>query len=476
MIEPGRSRATDPAVGNRAATAALCAGAVLVAGGTGAAIAADLAPAQWILLGLAVVATATLLWPFHRGVPLLLLLAAVPLFPVTTIGPYQDALGGHGSDLRAGLIAVALVALTVAWHGRIPKPPQSLRPVVIGLLLLAALGVVDAYANSSATQGFGSLLQQLLGQPLAFAGILVFLCAYLAKGGARSRDLVLAAFSAGVFAEAALIAAELLSGGAFDALRGFTRAQGTVGANFVSAFAMMAAFVGMAEYTRGSRQGPRWLAWTGTATVLAAGFILITAVARGGVIGLVLGGLYLLVADPRLRRRIPIIVPTAVVLLALSAPTPIGDLWTDRLTADSVEQFDRPATWVSGIRIGLDQPWTGLGELEIVRGLTDVREYRQTPLGDTSVLPHNSWILVFAEGGFAALLILIGLTVLTILSVRRPPGGRSREERYYVAALIGIFAVAMINNVFRHPELMVVVLMLVSLIAVREPRVGSRAG
>ena len=44
-----------------------------------------------------------------------------------------------------------------------------------------------------------------------------------------------------------------------------------------------------------------------------------------------------------------------------------------------------------------------------------------------------------------------------------------------MAALIGITAVALINNVFRHPELMVPVLMLISLIVVR-PAMNAAAG
>lgn len=466
----GAAAAPSPGV---IATAALSLISAAAAAAVGYLVGADQIPVWWVIAGLATAVVVVVLWPFDRGIPLLVIIAALPLFPVTTIGPYENALGGHGSELRAGLIVVMLLALLVAWRGRIPKPPPTVRPIVIGLLLLAGLGVIDAWANASTTQGFGSLLEQLLGQPLVFAGLLVFLCAWLSTGGRRARDSVLAAFSVGLVLEAGLIAAELISGGAVDELRGFTRAQGTVGANFVSAFAMMGFFIGLAERQRGSARGSSRLIWMGWATAVAAAFILVTAVARGGLIGLVLGALYLLLADPRLRRQAPLILSAAAVLFVLSLPTPVGGLWKDRLTADTVEQFDRPATWISGARIGLDHPLTGLGELEIVRALGDVREYRQTPLGETGVLPHNSWILVFAEGGFAALLLLGAITVLIVRAVRPPPAGRSSEERYYVAALIGIAAVSMINNVFRHPELMGVVLLLVSLISIRESRLGS---
>ena len=467
LSSPGDPRTRTPIV-----VSALVA-LLIAAVACGTLIAFDVVPPGYALAGLAGAAVLVLLWPYHRGYPLLLLIATVPLFPVTTIGPLLGALGGHGSQLRSLMIGTMLVAAFVAWRGKVPKPPPMLRPIVIGFAILAALGLLDAYANASALQSFGSLAEQLVGQPAAYATLLVLLCGYLVRDGAKARDLVLVAVSAGIAGEALAIAAELLSGGAYDALRGFTRAQGTTGANFVSAFAMMGLFVGLAERTRGQAGRGRLLWWIGNLTVLAAGFVLVAAVARGGVLGAALGVGYLMLADPPLRRRAPVIVGTAAALLLLSIPTPVGDLWTGRLTSQSVQEFDRPATWVSGARIGLDHPWTGLGELEIVDALADVPEYRLTPFGETYVLPHNSWILNFAEGGFPALLVLTGMTILLLFALRAPPGGRTREERMYVAALIGIFAVAMINNVFRHPELMVPVLVLVSLISVREPRLAS---
>ena len=430
------------------------------------------APVPWYapLAAAALLLLAAAAWPFDRRTPVLVVLALVPLFPVTTIGPAADAFGGHGNELRAGLIVLMLAMLVIAYRMRIPKPPVRLRPVVSGLLALGALGAVAAAANAGPREGFLSLLAQLAGQPIAFAGLLVFFCGLLG-GERRGRELILTAFSVGVVAQAGVIAVELLSGGAYDALRGFTRAQGTVGANFVSAFAMIGFFVGLAERSLARERGPAWLGRVGDLTLLAALGILVGAVARGGVLGVLIGGVYLLFADPHLRRRAPVIVAVVAVALAGSLLTPVGDLWTERLTAPSVENFDRPATWISGVRIGLDNPLTGLGEEEIVRGLGDVREYRQTPLGDTSVLPHNSWILSFSQGGVLAFVLLVAITALTVLALR-PRGRRSAEERYYVAALIGIAAIALINNVFRHPELMVPVLMLISLVAVRPGATG----
>ena len=445
-------------------TCLLAAGALLI----GVAVPLGPDPRLVLVLVLAILVVALALWLFGHGAPLLAILALVPLFPVTTIGPLTDALGGLGSELRAAFIVAMLLAMFLMFSGGLPRPHPRLRPIVGGLLVLAGLGAVLAAANASGSEGFPALLAQLTGQPLVFAGVLIFLSAYL-RDEPRAREWILLAFSTAVVLEAGVVLIELSSGAAFDALRGFTRAQGTVGANFLSAFAMIGVFVGLAEQSRGRATEQRWLWAVGVITVLAGLGIIVGAVARGGVIGLLLGGVYLVFTDVRLRRRAPLIATAAVVVLAGSLLTPVGDLWTERLSSRSVEEFDRPATWISGVRIGTDNIFTGLGEEQIIEGIAGVREYRQTPLGDTYVLPHNSWVLVFAEGGIAALVVLVALTWLVWRAVRTRRQ-RSSEERYYVAGLIGITAIAVINNVFRHPELMIPTLMLVALIVHRPPR------
>ena len=271
---------------------------------------------------------------------------------------------------------------------------------------------------------------------------------------------MLTAFSIGIVLEAGVIAIELATGSAYDSLRGFTRAQGTVGADFISALGMVGFLVGFAEVARSERMRP-----IGLVTIAASLVILTGAVARGGVIGVCIGGAYVLLSDPRLRRRALPVVTIAGLLVIASLFTPAGHLWTDRLGTSTVKSFDRPATWVSGARIGIDHPLTGLAEQDIENALVDVRAYRQTPVGESRVLPHNSWIIVWAEGGVAAFVVLLWVTLLAIRAVRPPPGGRSTEERFYLAALLGMAAVSMINNVFRHPELMIPTLMLISLLA-----------
>lgn len=436
--------------------------------GFAAAAAAALAGAAtrtepWLIfaVSLAGLVAAFLAWRFGRAAPSLVLLAVVPLVPVGTIGFLAMAAGGLGSALRSALMVGSILALVIVYRRGIPKPAVSLRPLVAGLLALAALGAVVAVADITEQQGLTSLFERHAGQPLIYAGILVFLSAQLRERPA-AREWMLIAFSLGVWAQAGIVASEFASGAAFDAVRGFTRAQGTVGANFVSALAMMAFFIGMAERRHGSPE--RHMQLVGGLTMVASVVIIVGVVARGGVFGLLLGFAYLIATDARVRRRASVAAALVAVAVVGSLFTPAADLWSGRLSADSARQFDRPATWISGVRIGLDNPLTGLGgEPELVEAIDRIPEYRSTPLGPTSVLPHNSWILAFAEGGTVSALGLIVITLLAIGAVRRRDD-RSGESRFYIAALIGISGIAMINNVFRHPELMLVVLFLLALV------------
>ncbi|MGI8726384.1 MAG: hypothetical protein ACR2K6_01710, partial [Solirubrobacterales bacterium] len=237
--------------------------------------------------------------------PVLAILAFIILFPVVTIGPFTDALEGRGDLLRAGFLVGMLGLAALVWGPGIPRPAARLRAVVAGLLVLAGFGAVSALANATSAQTSFSLAAQLVGQPLVMAGLLIYLSAFLRSGG-RATDYLLAAFALGVVAEAAVVAGELWSGAAYDELREFTRAQGTVGANFLGAYAMMALFIGLAGIERGgglrSRRpdrrpesagaprlsGPRMTRAVGAVTIGAAAVIIVGAVARSALIGVVI--------------------------------------------------------------------------------------------------------------------------------------------------------------------------------------------
>jgi hypothetical protein len=335
-------------------------------------------------------------------------------------------------------------------------------------VLLAAVGAFVALANGGqGGQGTVSIAAQLVGQPLLFAALLILIPAQLRAGAPGvARDRLLIALSIGIVLEAVLVGIELASGAAYDELRGFTRAQGTLGADFIGALGAIGVLVGFAEWVWG-RPGSLLRA-VGVLTVAASLLLLTGAIARAAVLAALIGGAYVVLSEPRYRPRALLIGGCAVLAIAGSLLTPVGELWSSRLDSRVVESFDRPATWVSGLRMGADNLWTGLSEAEITRGVDDVRRYRQTPFGDTSVVPHNLWILAFAQAGIGALIVLVATTFLFVRALRGPPGGRSTEERFYVGALLGMAAIAMVNNVFTHPELMIPVLVVACMIVCRE--------
>lgn len=472
MTEPGRALAatrrlplpSEPLGPGAVWRGMLVAG--LAAGGCALAWADDrslLLPAGALAAGVVALAI------FRLGgeTPLLALLALVALFPVTTIGGYAGVLGGGETTARTAFVLTAVVAAVLVRGGTLPRPPAALRPVASALVLLAGVGVVVALANAAGGQGAVSIAAQLAGQPLLFALLLGLLADQLRSGRPGvARDRMLIALSIGIIGEGILVGVELASGAAYDELREFTRAQGTVGADFIGTLGTIGVLVGCAEYVRARRWNP--LRVVGVLTIVASLVILSGAVARAAVIAVLIGGAYVVLSDPRYRPRALLVGGCALLAIAASALTPVGELWTSRLDARTVQSFDRPATWVSGLRIGIDHVWTGASEAEITRGIDDVRYYRQTPFGDTGVVPHNVWILSFAQGGIAALLVLGAATLLLVRALRAPPGGRSTEERFYVGALLGVGAVALVNNVFTHPELMIPVLALIALVVCRE--------
>ena len=186
-----------------------------------------------------------------------------------------------------------------------------------------------------------------------------------AAGLAGSRERVLGAFAIAILAQAGIVVAEFATGAAYDVVRGVTRAQGTVGANFLSAMAMLV-------FSSGSRCGPAApragcspghsdglrerddppprndpgrLRRGGCRRRLPAGH---RPQSEGA-------------ADRHRRHR-------DLVAILLLVP-PVAELWTTRLDSQGIAGFDRAATWVSGVRMGLDDPLTGLGTVGVQEGI-----------------------------------------------------------------------------------------------------------
>lgn len=399
---------------------------------------------------LAAVGAVACLWRWGREGPLLGVIVLAPLIPIAEGGSF-GALGDYGSDLRAGVIALGTGLYLIPYLNGVPALPRALRGTVVSLLALAAIALPVALLNSTKPADLFPELSHGIGQPLLYA-LFIFAVAAALRSRPQARERILAAFAIAILAQAAIVAAEFATGAAFDAVRGVTRAQGTVGANFLSAMAMLGFFTGLSLRT-GSVT--RMLTWLGTATILASGMILVLATTRGGFIGLIIGVGYLLFVglSPR-ARRVALGAAAATIAVVLLVP-PVAELWTSRLDEQGIAGFDRAATWVSGTRMGLDDPLTGLGTLGVEKGIETNLYYRLTPFGYTSVVPHNIWVLGFAEGGVPTLLGLVVFSFFAVLAVLGRPRPSSGPDRYLVAGLLAVASVAMVNNLFTHPEVMI---------------------
>jgi hypothetical protein len=408
-----------------------------------------------------------------------LLVAIVPLIPVVqpgTPGPTASTLFGvDASNVRTlGIAGLALVGIGLIAASARSNHRGGHRGVIGALLALALVGVGAAVYNAGGftggRDGFGvlQLLPQMAGQPLIYALLLLLFVGVLSHDPA-ARHKLLVAWAVVVLVEAAVVAGQLASGNAYDAVRGITRGQGTMGANFLGAFALFGIFGGMylREITRSTA-----IKWLATASLVAACGTMIASISRGALLGFGFALVALLV----MRTRHSIITKrlAAVVLLAVivgGSLNVMSGLWSQRLGDPVTRQFDRPASWVSGVRITEDNPIAGVGSLNVASAVTSVDRYNSTPFGPTESNPHNSWIFAFAAGGLAYGGLLLVSTVLFARGIWRRP--TQAGEEYLRAGLLGVSLVFMVNNLFTHPEIMIFVLLVGALLMV-EPKRPSR--
>ncbi len=383
--------------------------------------------------------------------PLLAAIVITPLIPNGSEGFVASALGTHGGDIRAGLLIFFLGSYFACLPRGAPRVPRVLTGIVGSLLAVAGAGLFAAAVNSETPADFLSEASHGFGQPLIYALLIVAVAAGVqSREGARER--ILAAVCVGMLGEALVVAVEFGSGNAYDSARRVTRAQGTAGANFLSAMAMLGFFAGLALFTGSGTRRYRLL---GLATALATLGILTVATTRGGLVGVVIGATYVFLTGIDLRARLLAIGAAIVLLGAATLIPPVSSLWTDRLDVrGGITEFDRASTWVSGARMGLDDPLSGLGSEGVTEGVESVPRYRETPAGFTSVVPHNIWVLSFAEGGVANLLATLAFSFFFGLAIWRRPRRFSLPDRFLVGGLLGLAAVALINNLFTHPEVM----------------------
>jgi hypothetical protein len=436
-------------------------GAAMASIALGAIVANGATVAMGVVAALFVVAVAASF--LGRVIFPIALIVAVPLIPVAGDPPVAGA-----SIARLAVIAIFLAGgFLIDTQSRQSLQSAGIRSLVTAFLTLAAIGVYVAALDGTDGRDILKTLSLTAGQPLAYAGFLG-LFATTVKRNEHNRNRLLCAWAVVAIIEGLYVAAQFRSGSAYDAVRGFSRGQGTTGADFLGAFAAIS-FFGALELRAVARStSVRLLAWT---AMLAAAGSQLASTSRGSLVGLGLGLVYLLFRRNRSGhakspRNIALVLSLTILLGGGLYAT--KSLWLSRLNAPSTASFDRPATWVSGLRIARDHLFTGVGPTKIATLIQTDPRYSSTQYGGTTSVPHNMWVFALAVGGLPYGVAAIWLVYVLFRTVRRASAGRSREGLYLQAALIAALPVFVINNVFTHPEVMVVVMLAAALAVLPE--------
>lgn len=400
----------------------------------------------------------------------LLLLTVTPLIPVVS-GVYQQPRsydGIDGSTLRTvGIAVLSLVALALAHERANDREGRQVTgaPFYTVQLLLIALGLVgvaSAVFTATGPSDFVKMLAQSAGQPLFYAIALMMFSDALRRSP-EARGQLLSAWCLGSIGEAAIVAGQVATGAAYDPERGFLRAQGTIGADALGAFAMFAVFGALALYADASTDRQRWLA---RLTVVASLGTLFVSLSRGPLIAFGVA-LLLLVLPKRgelTQKRIANLAGLA--LLAAVGLYATKGLWLARLDAPTTGGFDRPATWITGLRLIANHPLVGVGSTHLLALINSSTEYTLTPYGANGQLPHDSWLYLTAANGifYGVLLVIISVVFARAVFVGRNqlPG-----TQYLTAGLLGLLLVFFTNNLFNHPEIMLYVLLAAVLVTAR---------
>lgn len=390
----------------------------------------------------------------------LALIVVVPLIPVTGDPPVAGA-----SQARIGVIIFLLLLglAMVSLSGHLVSDRWT-RLVVTPLIALSGAGLLAALGNSEGLSDFLHSASLLAGQPLAYAGIFALYAAAIDYGPSM-RERLLQAWALAMSLEGLVVVWQFLSGHAYNPLYGFARAQGTTGANFLGTFAAMSLFGALALRSVASTKRVRMLADSALAASILS---LALSTSRGPIVGAALGVAFLFMqylrSGGRVGQRRAAAAITIVALLGAGVFLSRG-LWESRLNSRTAN-FDRLATWSSGIRMAEDHPIAGVGPTHIVTLIEDNPRYRDTPYGQTSSVPHNFAIYALAAGGVACGLFILwfAINLIRALLAQWRPRSHLPDSPYLAAALIAAIPGFLINNVFTHSEIMVVFLLAAALV------------
>lgn len=387
---------------------------------------------------------------------LVLLLVLVPSAPVGT------HIAGHDwSEIRtAGLILCSAVLLVVYWRDLRVRLSGSVQLACASFAALIPLGVVAALYTSSGSADLLKTVSQAAGQPFSYAVLLgVFFLAI--EDSSNARWILFGAWALALAIQALVSLGQYVSGSAFDPSLGYDRATGTMGSDFLGAFALLSLFAAL--YVRAAATGPATRR-VATAATAVAGLTLVASLSRSALIALGIGLLVLIVnttrRPPGIRSGRSVLLVLAVIAAGLFLTSGI---WSQRLSSQA-RGFDRPAGWLSGLRIAADYPWTGVGPSHVDQFVRSKIRYGYTPYGENTDNPSNTWIFALsAEGIPYGIVLVIATTVIVGLLIRGPP---SLGRKFLGLGLLTSGIIFIVNNLFTHPDNMIFVLLTMALLLV----------
>lgn len=418
----------------------------------------------------AVVVLGLALWRFGATGALILVVVGVALIPVLpgktgTAAPASNALNIVRSLGLAGLTALALALR--------PKVPRSrLRgaalAAIVGLFAMASLGL--AVVASTGGASVLSEASQAAGQPLVYGGLLLAFASALAYDP-NARNRLLVAWSLAISVMAVVVAVQFATGAAYDPIRGISRARGTVGSDFVGAFAAIGVFGAL---TLRVSSGERWMRTLATIAVICGIGITLASVSRGATLALALG-LLIFVLSSRASTAVGrhrLLTTTGVVMLLIIGGYFARDLYTARF-AETGNSFDRPATWVVGLRIIRSYPLTGAGREQLATLAESTDSYTSTPYGEARSAPENAWLNATASYGLPYGVLLVLVTVALGVAVKRSRGD-PRNSVLRIGLLAGLVPF-IFNNIVFHPEIMVYILLAAAMTLIPSRQVAPAA-
>lgn len=406
------------------------------------------------------------------GGPVLLLLLTRPvavvvgyLFLLPLFTPAPLAFGLNGGELLTFVVLV--LASTTVWTrpAQLRESARRLQWILWPVAALCLVSAVSMLVNSITT--FSELVTELF-KIVTFGAIPLLVHVHAAREPGRTlllKGLLLGGAGVAVYSVVAYLA-----GWSWSEAYQYNRAMGTFGTwNHLGAFMALVSMPTLGYALRGSASPGRRAALIGFFGLEMAALLL--SLTTASLLGLIAAAaIFAPVLFRSSRRRVG--TAAAVFAVAVGLVVLTNPLLRDKLLHITPRILDRFKTYEVGFQMFRDHVWFGFGSFERLVQAFELgsTRYRLTSLGQSSVIPHNSLILIGVEKGimgvvtFAAL--MVGSVVL-LLRHRRPLLRSPDLATFYQGAVVGAGAFLLqnlSNNLLLHARLGVLFLALVALV------------